>query len=157
MAIKVFNQYRIRRSLSQASAMKKLVDGNVFAQYKDIIMISAIIGYNENRYVPIDKFSEPILMQFFKDRDYDIIDLIVFSHKKDQSVLKEQEKYEVFESYANGGFPILLKKLGLENIEDIETFSDEDTRNIQKKYYNLLISDSFLPKKVEVTDEDLFI
>lgn len=157
MAIKVFNQYRIRRNASQATAMKKLVDAHIFTQYKDILMISALIGYNENRYVEIEKAGEPLLMQFFKDRDYDIIDLMVFAHKKDQQILKQEEKYKVFESYANGGFPILLKKLGLENIDEMESIGIEDARTIQKKYYSLLISNSFLPTKSVLTDEDLFI
>lgn len=157
MAIKVFNQYRIRRSQDTSSAMKKLVDAHIFSQYKDIIMISAVIGYNERRYVDIEKFGEPILMQFFKDRDYDVIDLIVFSHKKEQEILKSEEKYKIFEAYANGGFPILLKKLGLENIDEIDSISIDEARTIQKKYYSLLISNSFLPINNDVTEDDLFI
>lgn len=157
MAIKVFNQYRIKRSLSTSNSMKKLLDFGIFAQYKDIIMISSLIGYNENKYVPIDKQGEGILMQFFKERDYDIIDLIVYSHKKEQDILKKDEKYKIFESFANGGFPILLKKLGLQNIETIESLSAEETKTVQKKYYALLVSDGLISNVKKTTDDDLFI
>ena len=120
-------------------------------------MISAIIGYNENRYVEIDKFAEPVLMTFFKQRDYDLMDLIAFAYKKDPELLHSEKKYKIFESFANGGFPILLRKLGLEDIESRESFSPEEVKTLQKKYYTLLISDSFIPKDISVTDDDLFI
>ncbi len=157
MAIAVFPEYRIKRAKSTADAMKKLIDYKIFNRYKDIIMISAIIGYNENRYVEIDKFAEPVLMTFFKQRDYDLMDLIAFAYKKDPELLHSEKKYKIFESFANGGFPILLRKLGLEDIESRESFSPEEVKTLQKKYYTLLISDSFIPKDISVTDDDLFI
>ena len=154
MAIKVFQQYRIRRNQEYAASMKKLTDSKIFAQLKDIMMVSAIIGYNNNRFVPFAKSAEPVLMQFFKENDYDIIDLISFAYRKEQRILKEEEKYTIFESFANGGYPILLSKLGLEDIDNIDSFSSDQVRTIQKKYYSLLISGSFLPEKIELSDGD---
>jgi len=158
MAIKVFNAFRIKRSANQQEAMVKLTNSHVFNQYKDILMISALIGYNENRYVPIEKVaSDGVLMQFFSERDYDIMDLIAYSHKKEQAILKKEDKYEIFSSYANGGFPILLKKLGIENINEIEAFSTEEARMLQSKYYRLLLSGDFYSEDTTLTDDDLFI
>ncbi|MEG0314944.1 MAG: hypothetical protein RR646_06790 [Erysipelotrichaceae bacterium] len=156
MAMKVFNEYRIKRSNSTAKAMKKLVESKIFTQYKDIIMISAVIGYNYNRYVEFEDNAESVQMTFFNERDYDVIDLIVFSDKREQTILKEKEKYKIFESYANGGFPILLERLDLKNIESMDV-SEDETRTAQKKYYSLLLSDGFIPKKAKVTGDDLFI
>ena len=51
----------------------------------------------------------------------------------------------------------MLRKLGLEDIESRESFSPEEVKTLQKKYYTLLISDSFIPKDISVTDDDLFI
>ena len=54
---------------------------------------------------------------------------------KDISVLKE-EKYQIFESYANGGFPIFAEKIGV----DESTVFDQKTREqVLKRYYSLLV------------------
>lgn len=155
MSIYVNNTLRIKRSHSQQNKMSQLTKAGVFTAYKDILMISAIIGYNEKRYVPITKAaSDSILMSFFNEKDYDIIDLIAYSHKKEQSVIKSDDKYEIFSSYANGGFPILLEKLHLADVDEI---SEDDARNAQQRYYSLLLSGDFLPVDETVGDDDLFI
>lgn len=155
MSIYVNNTLRIKRSHSQQNKMSQLTKAGVFTAYKDILMISAIIGYNEKKYVPITKAaSDSILMSFFNEKDYDIIDLIAYSHKKEQSVIKSDDKYEIFSSYANGGFPILLEKLHLADADEI---SEDDARNVQERYYSLLLSGDFLPVDETVGDDDLFI
>ena len=55
MSIYVNNVYRIKRSASQQEKMQKIIRANIFESYKDILMISAVIGYNEKRYIPIEK------------------------------------------------------------------------------------------------------
>lgn len=155
MSIYVNNVLRIKRSASQQEMMLLLINNKVFDSYKDVLMISAVIGYNEKRYIPIEKAaSDGVLMSFFKEKDYDIIDLIAYSHKKNQSIIKSDEKYEIFSAYANGGFPILLDKL---NLKDVAELSIEDARKAQCRYYSLLLSDEFLPQTTNVDDEDLFI
>lgn len=47
MSIYVNNTLRIKRSHSQQNKMSQLTKAGVFTAYKDILMISAIIGYNE--------------------------------------------------------------------------------------------------------------
>lgn len=153
MSIYVNNQFRIKRSLAQQDAMQRLISAKIFDQYKDILMISAIIGYNEKRYIPIEKNApDGVLMQFFSQKDYDVIDLIAYAHEKKQSIIKEDKKYDIFANYANGGFPILLEKLEIDLSEDI---LEEDARKALVKYYSLLLSNGF--KRTEVTREDLFI
>lgn len=155
MSLYINNVLRIKRSASQETAMQMLIQSKVFAGYKDILMISAIIGYNENRFVPIEKAaSDGVLMSFFNNKDYDIFDLLAYSHKKQQSIVKDDEKYEIFSSYANGGFPILLEKL---NLTDINELSLEEARKAQCRYYSLLLDGSFIPEAVSVENEDLFI
>ncbi len=155
MSLYINNVLRIKRSASQESAMQMLIQSKVFAGYKDILMISAIIGYNENRFVPIEKAaSDGVLMSFFNNKDYDIFDLLAYSHKKHQSIVKEDEKYEIFSSYANGGFPILLEKL---NLTDVTELSIDEARKAQCRYYSLLLDGSFIPEAVSVDNDDLFI
>lgn len=156
MSIYVNNVLRIKRNALQQEKMQSLFRADIFSGYKDILMISAIIGYNEKRYVPIKKpASDGVLMSFFNEKDYDIIDLIAYSHTKEQNVIKSDEKYEIFSSYANGGFPILLEKLHLSDVEN--EISQDDARKAQSRYYSLLLSGDFLPEDDVINDQDLFI
>ncbi|MGF0094729.1 HNH endonuclease [Lachnospiraceae bacterium SGI.066] len=52
-------------------------------------------------------------MQFFTETDYDLMDLIAYAHTKEQAILKEDGKYEIFEAYAHGGFCELCFERGL--------------------------------------------
>ena len=82
--------------------MQQIMHAGIFAGYKDILMASAIIGYNLKAYVPIKKAaSDGVLMSFFNEKDYDIMDLIAYSYTKEQSIVKKDEKYEIFSSFAN--------------------------------------------------------
>ncbi len=156
MSLYINNTFRIKRSDAQQEKMKLLFNAGVFEGYKDILMISAVIGYNKKRFIPIEKTaSDGVLMSFFNEKDYNIIDLIAYSHTKQQSIIKSDDKYDIFSAYANGGFPILLKELNLDM--DVEELSNEDVRKAQCKYYSLLLSGAFLPIDETVNDDDLFI
>ena len=132
--------------------MKKLIEAKIFDEYKDILMISAVIGYINNKYIPIVKqASDGVLMQFFSQRDYDVMDLLAYAHTKEQSIIKSDEKYEIFSSYANGGFPLLMESLDLPAGQITEVQGKE----ILSKYYELLLTNSFFEKVIE--DNDLLI
>lgn len=154
MSIYINNVYRIKRSASQQEQMQKMIKAGIFEQYKDILMISAVVGYNEKRYVPIEKVAaDGVLMSFFNQKDYDIIDLIAYSYKREQTIIKSDKKYEIFESFANGGFPVLVNKLGILFEEEI---SKDEARKVQSKYYKMLLSGEFMPNINDMNDE-LFI
>lgn len=112
MAISVDMKYRIKRSKEYEKGMDELRKAKIFSSYRDILVLSAAIGYANNRFEPIDTpASDGVLMQFFENEDRNLMDLLAFLHTKNQKVLYETEKYQYFEGYANGGFPILLKLL----------------------------------------------
>lgn len=141
MSIYVNNQFRIKRNALQQEVMQKLTAAKVFDGYKDILMISAIIGFENGLYKPIEKAaSDGVLMQFFSPRDYDVMDLIAYAHKREQGIINSDEKYEIFSAYANAGFPVLLDKLEINESDEIDTIS---ARKIAKKYYRLLLSQGF--------------
>ena len=149
MSVYVNNQFRIKRSLAQQEAMQKLVNAKIFDQYKDILMISAVIGYNEHRYIPIEKNApDGVLMQFFTETDYDLMDLIAYAHTKEQAILKEDGKYEIFEAYAHGGFPILLELLEIDSTTELDAAKQEA---ILVRLASLLISNQI------VVNDSLFI
>lgn len=153
MSTYVNNQFRIKRNALQQEAMQKLTNAKVFDAYKDILMISAMIGYTNGVYKPIEKAaSDGVLMQFFSPRDYDVMDLIAYAHKREQSIINSDEKYEIFSSYANAGFPILLDKLEITDIDAIDTAT---ARKILMRYYSLLLSRGFLVSESDWSKEVL--
>lgn len=127
MSFYVNSKYRIKRSADQQEMMQKLINGNkVFNAYRDIMVLSAVIGYANHAYVPVTKpASDAVLMQFFTETDYDLMDLIAYAHAKEQAILKEDGKYEIFEAYANGGFPILLELLEIDATTEIDVAEQE--------------------------------
>lgn len=150
MAIHVNNKYRIKRNANQQEMMQKLMSGNkLFDSYRDILMISAAIGYANNAFVPIVKTaSDGVLMQFFSEKDWDFMDLIAYAHKKEQDVLYSDEKYEIFSSYANGGFPILMSLLGIELDTDMDDTIQE--RKLLKLCELMVTGDILAPIEDEV-------
>lgn len=136
MAFLVNSRYRIRRNADQEVIMLALRDAKIFSAYRDILMSSAIIGFNNESRVPIEKAaSDGVLMQFFNENDYDLINLIAYAETGDKAILNKDEKYKIFEEYANGGFPILL---GLLDIVDDGT--ELNRQKVLINYFKLLTS-----------------
>lgn len=127
MSFYVNLKYRIKRSADQQEMMQKLLNGNkVFNAYRDILVLSAVVGYVNKAYVPVSKpASDGVLMQFFTETDYDLMDLLAYAHAKEQAILKEDGKYEIFEAYANGGFPILLELLEIDASTEMDNAKRE--------------------------------
>ena len=141
MPVYTDSRYRIKRNAAQEELMKYLFqDLKVFQSYSQILMISAIVGYNNKAFAKIEKSaSDPVQITFFTDRDKDFMDFLAYAHTKDQSILSGNEKYEIFEAYANGGFPILVEKVGINVMERHKN----DRLEILKKYYLLLLTNGF--------------
>ena len=139
MSIWTDPKYRVKRSAAQEKQMQYLsqsADMKIFQSYSQIIMASAIVGYIYHAYDPdFEPASDGILMQFFTQRDYDVMDFLAYAHKKEQAVLKTTDKYDILSAYANGGFPILVDKLGI-------NFDEPEKNNrlaILRKYYSFLL------------------
>ena len=141
MTLAVNLNYRFRRSGAQEEQMRYLIqDLKVFQSYSQILMVSALIGYYHNAYAPIEKTgSDTVQMTTFREKDRDFINFIAFAYKKNQSVLNGNERYEIFEAFANGGFPILVDKLGIDFIDK----NKNDRTEVMKKYYSLLLTKGF--------------
>ena len=153
MSFYVNPKVRIKRSADQQDMMQKLLSGNkIFDAYRDILVLSAVIGYVNKAYKPITRqASDGVLMQFFTETDYDLMDLIAYSHTQEQYILKSDDKYEVFSAYANGGFPLLLELLEIDEQTEIDPSKQE---SILVKLASLLLTCQI---KVDLTDNsDLF-
>ena len=140
MALNIDNNYRVKRSAEQEEAMRYLInDLKVFQSYSQILVISALIGYSNKTKNPIKKTaSDGVLMQFFDEKNYDIMNLLAYADQQVQSILTSQgvEKYNIFESYANGGFPILVEKLEI----DLVDRTKNNRLEILRRYYTMLLT-----------------
>ena len=139
MPINIDTTYRINRNLDQEEMMRYLWrDLRVFNDYHQILVISALIGYANNAYVPFVNKAEPV----------QIINFLAYLKEGNQSILQERAKddpdrnkmYQAFEYYANGGFPILCKKLGV----DFADKSKNDRNTILLKYYMMLVQNDLI-------------
>lgn len=145
MPINIDNTYRINRNLDQEDKMRYLwKDLKVFNSYSQIITISALIGYANGAYVPFTNNAEAVQIINFEDKEKDIINLLAYMKEGNQSILRPKPKndpehnkmYQAFEFYANGGFPILCKKLGVD-------FVDKEKNNryeILHRYFEMLVT-----------------
>ena len=150
MAINIDNTYRINRNLDLEDQMRYLWrDLRIFNNgYSQILTISALIGYANNAYVPFTNNAEPVQIINFEEREKDIMNFLAYKHTGNQSILQERPKddpdrnkmYQAFEFYANGGFPILCKKLGVDFVDK----SKNDRYTILHNYYNMLLSNDLM-------------
>ena len=149
MPINIDTTYRINRNLDQEEQMRYLWrELRVFNDYHQILVISALIGYANNAYVPFVNKAEPVQIINFEDREKEIINFLAYLKEENQSILQEKPKddpdrnkmYQAFECYANGGFLILCKKLGV----DFADKSKNDRYTILHKYYTMLVQNDLM-------------
>lgn len=149
MPINIDNTYRINRNADQEDQMRYLWrELKVFNSYSQILTISALVGYANGAYVPFTNLAESVQIINFEDREKDIMNFLAYLKEGNQSILQEKSKddpdrnkmYQAFEYYANGGFPILCKKIGV----DFADKSKNDRYTILHNYYNMLVSNDLM-------------
>ena len=149
MPINIDTTYRINRNQDQEEQMRYLWrELRVFNDYHQILVISSLIGYANDAYVPFVNKAEPVQIINFEDREKEIINFLAYLKEGNQSILQERSKddpdrnkmYQAFEYYANGGFPILCKKLGV----DFADKSKNDRYTILHKYYTMLLQNDLM-------------
>lgn len=140
MAFDIDQRYRIKRNIEQEDEMRYLVNElKLFKSLSHLLVVSAVIGYKNNKYRPFTKSAESVLMNSFSERSYDMMNFLAYAEKKDQSVLRDGKQFQYFESFANGGFPILIEKLNINFIDK----SKNDRNQLLLKYYSLLLNNGF--------------
>ena len=143
MAVSVDINYRLKRSKIYEPEMKELINANIFKAYSNILVLSATIGYANNRFEPIEKSaSDGVLMQFFSNEDRNLMDLLAFIKTNSHKILHNSEKYQYFEGYANGGFPILLKLLDW--VGGDEFVSSVNRKELLMSLYTQLVTGNYI-------------
>jgi dnd system-associated protein 4 len=141
-------QYRFRRNAEHDEYMKFLInDSKLFNQYKDVMMLSSLVGYENGLHIEFNKTAQDrVLMNFFDSEDLVLIDLIAYAHSKDQNIISNRAKYTIFENYYNGGFPILLKLLDL--TEDKLSIKEESYyKELSIKLYRIITNYKITPRE----------
>ncbi|MBR7553625.1 DNA phosphorothioation-associated protein 4 [Allobacillus sp. GCM10007491] len=114
------SQRRIRRPKDQEKIYRELTDKDefgVFNSYKDIFMISGLIGYLNDKRISFENSLEPISWTVFNlETDETVINAVALNTSEDPSILIEDEekfdqKITIFEEFAAGGATILYEKL----------------------------------------------
>jgi dnd system-associated protein 4 len=113
------NRSRIHEDMVQRLAMQKLpgADRTLFPTIRELLCFAALLGYSEQRRIPLDKEAgtEDVSYQQFERGDAeDLIYLIALADTKDPELLKdggESRCAEIFEEYVNGGFEIIREAM----------------------------------------------
>lgn len=149
MPINIDNTYRINRNLDQDEQMRYLWrELRVFNSYSQILTVSALIGYANDAYVPFTRNAESVQISFFEEREKEVMNFLAYMKEGNQSILQAKSKddpdrnkmYRAFEYYANGGFPILCKKLGVDFVDK----SKNDRLTILQNYYQMLLTNDVM-------------
>ncbi|MBR0244493.1 MAG: hypothetical protein IJQ38_07955 [Bacteroidaceae bacterium] len=120
----------------------------IFNSYSQILTVSALIGYANDAYVPFTQNAEPVQIINFEEREKEIMNFLAYMKVGNQSILQAKSKddpdrnkmYQAFEYYANGGFPILCKKLGVDFVDK----SKNDRLTILQNYYQILLTNDVM-------------
>ncbi|MYA48225.1 MAG: DNA phosphorothioation-associated protein 4 [Candidatus Dadabacteria bacterium] len=113
------NRSRIHEDLVQKLAVQKLngAQRSLFPTIRELLCFAAILGYSENRRIPLDKDEgvEDISYQQFERGDAeDLVYLIALAEEKDPEILRDGNEgscAEIFEEYANGGLQVIQEAL----------------------------------------------
>ena len=142
--------YRIRRSERYSQYYAKLKSLRCFKDYAGVLMYSALFGFINSKSSDDGGWvgsGAGILMQFFSDIDKDIWDCLAYDKSKGkQSIITDEEgkeKFRVFEEYANAGFPIMLRKLGIEDTNPNVEFTKLEEERIANTLYSILLNEDF--------------
>src|SRR4051794_23599153 len=110
---------RIRRPKDKAELLERLVadGGNPFSYLYEVLTFSAALGYSRDRRRPFDKADEPIRWEQFQshiDGADALVDMLAAASTDAADILgdkREEERFRVFEEYANGGLEVLAEEL----------------------------------------------
>lgn len=113
------NRSRVHEDMVQRLAMTKIpgTDRTLFPTIRELLCFAALLGYSENRRLPLDKdvgVEDVSYQQFERGEAEDLIYLIALVDSKDPDVLKDGEESRcaaIFEEYVNGGLQIIHESM----------------------------------------------
>lgn len=108
----------MKSALGKSAAMEpyyqSLVKEGFFDTMKDVMLLAIMIGFKNESRVPFTKYGgDAIKEHIFKD-DMDYLNVIAVLSTKDIKILLDEnkdEKYKMFEEYAEAGMNIFVKEV----------------------------------------------
>lgn len=108
----------MKSALGKSAAMEPyyqyLVKEGIFDTMKDVMLLAIMIGFKNESRVPFTKYGgDAIKEHIFKD-DMDFLNVIAVLSTKDIKILLDEnkdEKYKMFEEYAEAGMNIFVKEV----------------------------------------------
>ena len=104
---------RVRRPDKHETLIQALKDDAGFPALRDVLVYSAVIGFEQGRRLPFDKSGEPIRYDILLGSPYaeTIVNMLAATcHPDDAEILDDSrlgERIRIFEEFANGGLEFL--------------------------------------------------
>lgn len=102
------------KSAEMEQYYQQLVKENFFETMKDVMMLAIMLGFKNQSRIPVTKYGgDAIKEHIFKD-DMAFLDIIAVLSTNDIKILldeNKEEKYKLFEEYAEGGMNILVSEI----------------------------------------------
>ena len=103
----------------KADFLKELVSkDSPFNELRDVLFFAAVVGWRENRRVPLSGRGEAIRWDVMSNRlgTEIVMDMIAVATNPDDRELlseaREDERVAILEEYANGGLEVLKERIG---------------------------------------------
>lgn len=128
---------RIKRPKEQENLYRELINSDefgIFSTYKDVFMLSGVVGFMENKRKEFNSQAEGINWNIFNlDTDEPIINAVALAETDDLKILLDDDdtfdrKMTIFEEYAAGGLEIVYKKVM------------DNPKNALNNYYDFILS-----------------
>jgi dnd system-associated protein 4 len=139
------NRSRVHEDMVQRLATQKLpgTDRTLFPTIRELLCFAALLGYSENRRLPLDReqgLEDVSYQQFERGDAEDLIYLIALADSKDPEIVKDGEESrcaEIFEEYANGGLQIIHQAM----LRGGGEYPDRDVLELLREHNYLNIED----------------
>ncbi len=115
------------KSVEMEPYYQYLVKNGFFETMKDVMLLAISIGFKNESRISFSKYGgDPIKEHIFKD-DMDFLNLIAVLSTKDIKILLDEnkdEKYKMFEEYAEAGMNIFVKEVFSGQYTSVERILD---------------------------------
>jgi dnd system-associated protein 4 len=109
---------RIRRPKAHAELLDKLCEGagNPFTHLYEALLFAASLGFARETREPFQESDEPVRWEQFMNIDgsEELVDMLAAAASEDKEVMSEasaEQRYSIFEEYANGGLSVISRAL----------------------------------------------
>lgn len=119
---------RFSRPKDKADLLDELVgDESPFSEYRDALFFASVVGWREERRVPLAGRGEAIRWDVMTNRfaTEDVVDMIAAAEEPDDKDLlsadRSNDRIAILEEYANGGLEVIQERLAARGAVPLRT------------------------------------